>query len=106
MKKLIVASLVLGLVNVAFANTPATTGEFGNHCAMGLAMGKRVHTDCKINWKDTATNKTYCFSSEAMKAEWAKNTTENITKATQGYANATANHAGHAMMEHKSDKHS
>lgn len=84
MKKIILGLAVAGLFVVpsAFAApaTSPTQGEFGNHCAMGLVMGKQVKTDCSINWKDTA-GKTYCFSSEQMKQEWSKNTATNISKA-------------------------
>jgi YHS domain-containing protein len=78
-----VASLFVA--STAFAATP-TTGEYGNHCAEGLVQGKQVATDCKINWKDSKSGKTYCFSSEEMKAEFSKNTEENIKKADAAYS--------------------
>ncbi|MGA8688762.1 MAG: hypothetical protein WB662_02335, partial [Methyloceanibacter sp.] len=56
-------------------NTPAMTpapaaaplkGEFDNSCAMGLASGQVVKTDCSVNWT-AEDGKVYCFSSEASK---------------------------------------
>jgi hypothetical protein len=87
MRKLIVSlALVLLAAPAAFAGETPKTGEFGNHCAMGLTMGKQVQTDCKINWTDPTSNKTFCFSSEEMKSEWAKNTAANTKKATEQFA--------------------
>ncbi len=100
MKKLIISVIsfsVLFISGSAFAETAkpgAMTGEFGNHCAMGLTMGKQVTTDCTINWKDPANDKTYCFSSEDMKTQWAKNTTSNEAKATAEYSKITTPHQG------------
>ncbi len=87
MKKFLLASFVCCAFGAssAFAATGAT-GEYGNHCAWGLTMGKQVMTDCKINWKDSASNKTYCFSNEEAKSHWAKDTKTNITKANSEYA--------------------
>ena len=43
----------------------ALTGEYGNMCTMGLALGKDIQTDCSINAQ--VQGKTYCFGSkEAM----------------------------------------
>ena len=40
-------------------------GEFGNSCAMGLASGQEVKTDCSVNWT-AGEGKVYCFSSHAL----------------------------------------
>ena len=62
-------------------NTPAMTpapaaappkGEFDNSCAMGLASGQVVKTDCSINWT-APDGKVYCFSREASKEAFLKN---------------------------------
>jgi YHS domain-containing protein len=72
-------------------NTPAMTpapaaaplkGEFDNSCAMGLASGQVVKTDCSVNWT-AEDGKVYCFSSEASKEAFLKNPTENIQKARE-----------------------
>jgi YHS domain-containing protein len=72
-------------------NTPAMTpapaaappkGEFDNSCAMGLASGQVVKTDCSVNWT-APDGKVYCFSTEASKEAFLKNPTENIQKAKE-----------------------
>jgi YHS domain-containing protein len=68
----------------AMTPTPAgaSKGEFDNSCAMGMAEGQTVKTDCSVNW--TADDgKVYCFSSEASKEAFLKNPTENIQKAKE-----------------------
>lgn len=98
MKKVFVALCAsLLIAGTAFAAAPATTGEFGGHDAMGLAMGKQIQTDCKINWTDPKTSKEYCFSTEAMKKDWAKNTAMNTEKATKEYAKLSTEKTGKAM---------
>ena len=95
-KLLILGAFVLLASPMAFAETKAGThGEFGNHCAMGLTMGKQVTTDCSINWTDSKTHKTYCFSSEAMKNEWAKNTEANEKKASEQFAKLGSHSSTH-----------
>lgn len=98
MKKLAIAVLASAfLAGTAFA-APAThenaSQEFGGYCATGLAMGKMVKTDCHISWTDSATHKTYCFSSEEMKKEWAKDTTKHIKQASDFYAKNQTTGAG------------
>ena len=103
MKKAIVAFVASALLAVpAFAATTETKGEFGNHCAYGLTMGKQVMTDCKINWVDHG--KTYCFSSEEAKTNFSKDTAANLKKAEEGFAkaNAGAAHADAKAEAHKS----
>jgi YHS domain-containing protein len=68
----------------AMSPMPAATpkGEFDNSCAMGLAEGQKVATNCSVNW--TADDgKVYCFSTEDSKAAFLKNPTENIQKARE-----------------------
>lgn len=96
MKTLIKACCASVLLISATAFAAPTTGEYGNHCAYGLTRGKVVDTDCKINWQDTATKKTYCFSSEEMKKEFAKDTAGNIKKADIEYAKVHDEHDHHA----------
>ncbi|MGC1180726.1 MAG: hypothetical protein WA884_17315 [Methyloceanibacter sp.] len=95
----VAAALLLGLATVgpaaaedaatsaAPAMTPAPAaapakGEFDNSCAMGLASGQVVKTDCSVNWT-AEDGKVYCFSSEASKEAFLKNPTENIQKARE-----------------------
>ena len=72
----------------------APKGEFDDSCAMGLASGQVVHTDCSVNWT-APDGKVYCFSTEASKAAFLKSPDENIQKAkeffvTQGNTTAAA----------------
>ncbi|HEV3241890.1 MAG TPA: hypothetical protein VGY14_01345 [Methyloceanibacter sp.] len=57
-------------------------GEFDNSCAMGLAEGQTVKTDCSVNWT-AEDGKVYCFSTEASKQAFLKNPAENIQKAKE-----------------------
>ena len=38
-------ALLLGMATAALA----VTGEYGNMCSMGLALGKDIQTDCSVN---------------------------------------------------------
>ncbi len=64
------------------ATSEPAKGEFDNSCAMGLAEGKTVTTDCSVNWT-APDGKVYCFSSEGSKAAFLKNSEENIQKAKE-----------------------
>ena len=58
------------------AMTPAAgaapKGEFDNSCAMGLASGQMVKTDCSVNWT-APDGKIYCFSTGRSKEAFLKN---------------------------------
>jgi YHS domain-containing protein len=82
----LVGALVLGLATATLA---ATKGEFNNMCTEGLALGKDVQTDCSVN--ATIKDKTYCFGSEAAKAEFMKDPEGNLAKAQAYYSKK---HAG------------
>jgi YHS domain-containing protein len=60
----------------------APKGEFDDSCAMGLASGQVVKTDCSVNWT-APDGKVYCFSTEASKEAFLKNPDENIQKAAE-----------------------
>ena len=70
----------LGLATAAFA----ATGEFDNMCAEGLAMHKKIKTDCEINGQ--VEGKTYCFGSEDAKADFMKHPKSNLKKAQTFYS--------------------
>ena len=40
-------------------------GEFSGNDAIGVAVGKRITTDCSLYWNDPDTHKILCFSSQA-----------------------------------------
>lgn len=82
-----------------FASSALAAGtydkKFGGHCAYSLSKGEAIMTDCSVNWVDPSNNKTYCFSSEQAKNEWAKDVQGNMMKAKEGYAKATGHSAGY-----------
>lgn len=61
----------------------AATGEYGNMCAMGLALGKKVDTDCSIS--GVIGGKTYCFGNQEAKTMFMKNPDANLAKAQSFY---------------------
>jgi YHS domain-containing protein len=67
--------------NQSMTPTPVK-GEFDNSCAMGLAEGQMVKTDCSVNWTD-ADGHIYCFSSEDSKAAFRKDPAGNLQKARE-----------------------
>lgn len=83
MRTLIVA-LALALASLSAI---AADKEFGAICAYGLSeYGVEVKTDCKINWQDPTSGKTFCFSKEEARQEFLKNPEANIRKAEATYA--------------------
>ncbi len=61
----------------------AGTGAYDNMCAMGLALGKQIQTDCSISGEIGGT--TYCFGSEEAKANFMKDADANLAKASDFY---------------------
>lgn len=61
----------------------AATGEYDNMCAMGLALEKKVETDCSINAE--IGGKTYCFGNEDAKTLFMKDPEGNLAKAESFY---------------------
>jgi YHS domain-containing protein len=59
------------------------TGEYDNMCAMGLALDKKVETDCSINGQ--IGGKTYCFGNEEAKTMFMKDPEGNLAKAESFY---------------------
>jgi len=53
--------------------------EYGHMCAMSLARGKEVETDCSINAQ--IDGMTYCFGNEDARATFMKDPQGNLTKA-------------------------
>lgn len=73
------ASALAGGILLLATSAIAATGEYDNMCAMGLALGKEVKTDCTINGQ--IDGKTYCFGSEDAKTEFMKDPKGNLAKA-------------------------
>lgn len=69
--------------------------EFGGMCVAGLAAGKRVQTDCSVNWR--SEGKTYCFSGDDAKAGFLKDPQGILAKAKERFAAADAENAESVM---------
>lgn len=72
-----ILAVLLGVSSLLFA----AEGEFNKECAMGLAKGQHIPTDCSVNWTDPADGKTYCFSSTKTKDMFLNAPTVNLKKA-------------------------
>ncbi len=75
--------LALAPVGAALAGEmaiPVADVQFGGQCAMGLATGHHVMTNCSVNWKDK-DGKIYCFSTEASRKSFLESPTGNLQKA-------------------------
>lgn len=70
---------LLGLWLVAGASADDKP-EFGGQCAMAMAEGRRVETDCKIQWTGPES-RTFCFSNEDSKASFLKDPETNLRRA-------------------------
>ncbi len=76
---------ILAIIVLSIVASRAAEPEFGGQCAMGLADGKRIKTDCTINWT-AADGKLFCFGNEDSKAIFLKDPETNIRKATEQFA--------------------
>src|SRR5262249_24146681 len=65
-------ALLLGLGTTAAL---AVNDEFSNKCAMGLASGTDIQTDCSINME--IQGKTYCFGSKEAMTQFMADATGN-----------------------------
>ncbi len=77
-------ALIMGFAIAMTASLRAAEPEFGGQCAMALAEGKRIKTDCKVNWT-APDGKTFCFGNEDSKATFLKDPETNIRKATEQF---------------------
>ena len=83
MRTLYLATAMAGALLFATAATAATTGEYDNMCAMGMALGKDIATDCSVNAE--VDGKTYCFGNEDAKTLFMKDPAANLAKAETYY---------------------
>lgn len=83
----LVASVALLLLALAGAHTVASAvePEFGGQCAMGLAEGKRIKTDCSVSWT-SPSGKLFCFGNEDSKAAFLKDPETNARRAAERFA--------------------
>ena len=82
LRVLLAGMLATGLpaIAVAMDGHGDSDAEFDESCAMGLADGQMVKTDCSVSWTDD-DGRVYCFSSENSKAAFLKDPKANIAKA-------------------------
>lgn len=83
-RRLYAVALITAVV-LATSPAGAVDPEFGGQCAMGLAEGRRIKTDCVVNWT-APDGKLFCFGNEDSKATFLKDAETNIRKATEQFA--------------------
>lgn len=76
----------------------AAQPEFESTCAMGLAEGKRIKTNCSINWT-SPKGKLYCFKNRDSRAAFLLDPEGNLRKAQENYAIADAQSIADAMND-------
>jgi hypothetical protein len=80
-----VTYLISAIAGATLMSTAAIagTGAYDNMCAMGLAMGKQIKTDCSISGE--IGGQTYCFGTEEAKVSFMKDADGNLAKASKYY---------------------
>jgi YHS domain-containing protein len=76
----LISALVFGFAGAAFAGK----GEFGDMCTTGLALGKKIATDCSISKE--MDGKTYCFGNYEAKTMFEKDPAGTLAKASEFYS--------------------
>ena len=79
--KITIGALVLCITTLASAE------EFEMYDAMSLAQGKRVETDCSINWKNPKDDKVYCFANARNQFMFKQNAKTFVPRAQQTFDN-------------------
>jgi YHS domain-containing protein len=54
--------------------------EYDGHCAMSMAQGTRISTDCAVVWL-SPEGKIYCFFNQAAKEKFLQAPQENLQRA-------------------------
>ena len=86
----------------AAAAAPASEPEFGGQCAMSLAEGQQVATNCSVKWA-APDGKTYCFGDEDAKQRFLKDPDGNLERAREFVAVGEVEATGKRMDHYKSD---
>ena len=84
MKQWLMTTLALLTLTLAGPVMAKDYPEFGGRCAMGVAMGKEVKTDCTVTWNSPSGDK-FCFGNKQAKQDFMKNKAENMDKAFRNY---------------------
>lgn len=100
---LLLATGALGSVQAATPPPAAAQAEFGGQCAMGLAQGEHVATDCTQKWTGS-DGKTYCFSDAAAKKRFLEDPQGNLERAREFVAVSEVDATGKLMDHYKSDE--
>lgn len=74
-----VHSAVAIAVALLLSPIAAHAGEYGNRCALGMASGSDVDTDCSVS--EEINGKTYCFGDEDARTAFMQDVDANIEKA-------------------------
>lgn len=79
------SAIIIGLLLGSFAGAGfAAKGEFGDMCTTGLALGKKIQTDCSINLAQDG--KTYCFGNDEAKKMFEQDPKGTLAKAEEFYS--------------------
>lgn len=79
------------------------SAEFGGLCAMGLAEGRNVETDCSVTW-DGPQNRRFCFSSADARASFLKDPEVHLRRALDYAAVSDATRTGTLMQRFKGEE--
>jgi len=74
--------LKLGIAVLLAVAAPAwgADPEYHGHCAMSMAEGSGISTDCAVVWL-SPEGKIYCFSNQAAKEKFLQAPRENLMRA-------------------------
>ncbi len=81
----------------------AAQPEFGGQCAMGLAEGHSIATDCSVTWT-APDGKRYCFSNEQAKKQFLEDPHGNIARALDFSAAGAVQATGESMDAYKTEE--
>lgn len=79
--KIMIGALMFGAASLAGAD------EFDGYDAMSLSQGKRVETDCSINWKNPKDDKVYCFANARNQFMFKQNAKTFVPRAQDIFDN-------------------
>lgn len=97
----LLSAAVLALVAVspmasAAETSAAASAEFGGQCAMSLAEGQHVATDCSTKWT-AKDGKTYCFGNDSARKRFLLDPEGNLERAREFVAARDVEATGKAM---------
>ena len=73
------------IVSALAISATVNAEEFNGYDAMSLSQGKRVETDCSINWKNPKDGKTYCFANARNQFMFKQNTRTFVPRAQKTF---------------------